>query len=131
MPNMRIKQEGINIYIPKALKNNVYYPKYPKTDPNKFWNKGGVTISNTYRAKGNEAYMVYVLGLDKIAEDETNFALRNQLFVALTRTKGWLNVSGIGEFPFYDEFKEVLESNNRFEFIFQRPLAEKLQKKKK
>ncbi|MEJ6952377.1 DEAD/DEAH box helicase [Natronospora cellulosivora (SeqCode)] len=117
-----IKNEGIDIYIPKALKNNIYYPKYPKIDANKYWNKGGVTISNTYRAKGNEAFMVYVIGLDKIAEDEANFALRNQLFVALTRTKGWLNVSGVGEFPLYDEFKRVLDSGNRFEFIFQRPL---------
>lgn len=123
-----IKKQGIDIYIPKALKNNVYYPRYPKTDPNKYWNQGGVTVSNTYRAKGNEAYMVYVIGLDKIAEDEDNFVLRNQLFVALTRTKGWLHVSGVGEFPFYNEFREVLESGNKFEFVFQRPLAEKKEK---
>lgn len=121
-----IKQKGIDIYIPKALKNNIFYPKFPKVDPDRFWNKGGVTIANTYRAKGNEAYMVYVIGLDKIAEDEANFTLRNQLFVALTRTKGWLDISGIGEYPMYDEFREVLASNNRFEFIFQRPLAGKI-----
>ncbi|QTL97570.1 DUF4145 domain-containing protein [Iocasia frigidifontis] len=118
-----IKQAGIDIYIPKALNNNVYYPKYPEIDPNRFWNKGGVTICNTYRAKGNEAYMVYVIGLDQVAAAEDNFALRNQLFVALTRTKGWLNVSGVGEFSLYKEFREVLASGNRFEFIFQRPLS--------
>ncbi len=121
-----IRQEGIDIYIPKALKNNVYYPKYPEVDPDRFWNNGGVTIANTYRAKGNEAYMVYVIGLDKVAEDEANFALRNQLFVALTRTKGWLDISGVGHFQMYDEFREVLASGSRFEFIFQRPLAGKI-----
>ncbi|MFW6035648.1 MAG: ATP-binding domain-containing protein, partial [Halothermotrichaceae bacterium] len=120
-----IRKKGIDIYIPKALKNNVYYPKYPEIDPDRFWNKGGVTIANTYRAKGNEAYMVYVIGLDKIAEDETNIALRNQLFVALTRTKAWLDVSGVGEFAMYDEFRDVLDSGNKFEFVFQRPLIEK------
>ncbi|MFW5980323.1 MAG: ATP-binding domain-containing protein [Halanaerobiales bacterium] len=120
-----IKNEGIDIYIPKALKNNVYYPKYPDTDPDKFWNEGGVTVCTTYRAKGNEAYMVYVIGLDKVAEDEANFTLRNQLFVALTRTKGWLEVSGIGNYNFYREFNKVLESGNKFEFIFQRPQLEK------
>ena len=73
--------------------------------------------------------MVYVIGLDKIAEDESNFALRNQLFVALSRTKGWLEVSGIGEFPMYKEFRNVIESGNTFEFTFQRPLAEKRKRK--
>jgi len=127
----RLKKEGIDIYIPKALKNNILYPNYPNVDPNRFWNDGGVTFTTTYRAKGNEAYMVYVIGLDRIAEDESNFALRNQLFVALSRTKGWLEVSGIGEFPMYEEFRNVIESGNTFEFTFQRPLLEKNAKKNK
>jgi superfamily I DNA and RNA helicase len=125
----RLKQEDIDIFIPKALKNNILYPKFPNVDPNKFWNDGAVTFTTTYRAKGNEAYMVYVIGLDKIAEDEADFALRNQLFVALSRTKGWLEVSGIGDFPMYEEFRNVIESGNTFEFTFQRPLADKRKKK--
>lgn len=124
----RLKKEDIDIYIPTALKNNIIYPNYPNVDRNKFWNEGGVTFSTTYRAKGNEAYMVYVIGLDKIAEDEANFSLRNQLFVALSRTKGWLEVSGIGNFPMYEEFRNVINSGNTFEFTFKRPLAEKLKK---
>ena len=120
-----LSNAGIDIYIPKAKQNNVFYPNYPNIDPDKFWNEGGVTVSNTFRAKGNEAYMVYVIGLDKVAEEEANFALRNQLFVALTRTKGWLDISGIGNFKMYDEFREVLKSGNRFEFEFQRPVADK------
>lgn len=127
----RLNKEGIDIFIPKALKNNIFYPNYPNVDPNKFWNEGGVTFTTTYRAKGNEAYMVYVIGLDKVAEDESNFALRNQLFVALSRTKGWLEVSGIGDFKMYDEFRNVIESGNTFEFTFQRPLLEKEEKKNK
>ncbi|MFW5891691.1 MAG: hypothetical protein ACOCUI_05680, partial [bacterium] len=66
-----------------------------------------------------------------IAEAEDNFALRNQLFVALTRTKGWLNISGVGDYPMYKEFEEVIASGNRFEFIFQRPKAGKKKKVKK
>ncbi len=127
----RLKKEGIDIFIPKTLKNNIFYPNYPNVDPNKFWNEGGVTFTTTYRAKGNEAYMVYVIGLDKIAEDESNFALRNQLFVALSRTKGWLEICGIGDFPMYDEFRDVIKSDNTFEFIFQRTLSDKEKKKNK
>ena len=126
-----LKKENIDVFIPSALKNNIIYPKYPNTDPNKFWNKDGVTISTTYRAKGNEAYMVYVIGLDNIAKNESDFALRNQLFVALTRTKGWLKVSGIGEYSLYEEFENVLDSGGTFEFKFQRPLEEKVQRGKK
>ncbi|MFW6029560.1 MAG: DEAD/DEAH box helicase, partial [Halanaerobiales bacterium] len=121
----KLMEQDIDIYIPKSLRNNELYPKYPNIDPNKFWNQGGVTVTNIHRAKGNEAYMVYVIGLDKIADKEADFGLRNQLFVALTRTKGWLNVSGVGEFSFYDEFRNVLESGNTFKFTFQRPLVEK------
>jgi len=121
-----IRAAGIDIYIPKSLKNNIFRPKYPSVDPDKFWNEGGVTISHTFRAKGNEAYMVYVIGLDTVAEDEDNFTLRNQLFVALTRTKGWLEVSGIGDYPMYKEFEQVLKSKGTFEFTFRRPLAEKI-----
>ncbi|MFW5988004.1 MAG: DUF4145 domain-containing protein [bacterium] len=123
-----IKNVGIDIYMPKALKNNIFYPKYPNIDPNKFWNKGGITVTNTFKAKGNEAYMVYVIGLDVIAKAEDNFALRNQLFVALTRTKGWLKVSGVGDYPMYKEFEDVLASGNKFEFTFQRPKTVKIKK---
>lgn len=116
---------GVDIFIPKALDNNQLNPGYPNYDPNKFWNKGGVTISNVYRAKGNEAYMLYVVGMDKIAAEEDNVALRNQLFVALTRTKGWLSLSGIGDFALYDEFEKVLNSGRTFEFTFKRPKVAK------
>ena len=120
-----LKDAGIDVFIPSALENNVIHPKYPNTDRNKFWNKGGVTISKTFRAKGNEAYMVYVIGLDNIAKNESDIALRNQLFVALTRTKGWLDVSGIDNYPLYEEFEKVLDSGRTFEFTFQRPQVER------
>ncbi len=121
-------RENIDVYLPGALKNNDLYSHYPNNDPDRFWNKGGVTISKVFKAKGNEAYMVYVVGLDNIAENEADFSLRNQLFVALTRTKGWLNVSGIGSYHFYDEFRNVLKSGNTFRFKFQRPLVESYKK---
>ena len=99
-------------------------PKFPEKDTDKFWNQGGVTVSTTYRTKGNEAYMVYVIGLDEVAENESDFIMRNQLFVAMTRTKGWLYLSGKDKYKMYDELKNVIESGNKFEFTFYRPLAE-------
>ena len=53
---------------------------------------GKVTLSTVYRAKGNEAAVVIVLGADAaVLETRTG---RNKLFVAFTRTKGWLRIFG-------------------------------------
>lgn len=114
-------QQGIDIYIPSALQLNTLNPQYPNKNPDRFWHEGGVTISQIYRAKGNEASMVYVVGFDQVAQDEGNIALRNQLFVALTRAKGWVKLSGIGQYPMYEEMQKVLQSGYTFNFLNQRP----------
>jgi superfamily I DNA and RNA helicase len=51
-----------------------------------------ITLSTVYRAKGNEAAVVYVVGVDAIWLRQRSE--RNKLFVAFTRTKAWLRVSG-------------------------------------
>lgn len=45
---------------------------------NRFWCPGAITISGIFRAKGHEASIVYVLGLDYIAEKESDISRRNQ-----------------------------------------------------
>ena len=113
-----LMQQGINIFIPGATECNILKPEPEKRDRNKFWCNGGVTVSRIHRAKGHEADMVYVVGCDRIAQDESNITLRNQLFVALTRTRGWANLSGIGKYPFYEEIKRVINSDGTFNFTF-------------
>ncbi|TVQ45050.1 MAG: DNA/RNA helicase [Gloeocapsa sp. DLM2.Bin57] len=110
--------EGIDIFIPSATSLNELNPQYPNNDPNAFWFEGGVTISKIHRAKGNEADMVYVVGCDFIARNESSIKLRNQLFVALTRARGWVNLSGIGDYPLYEEINEVLNSGNTITFFY-------------
>lgn len=56
---------------------------------------GKVTLSTVYRAKGNEAALVFAVGVDAIREETRSG--RNKLFTAFTRTKAWLRVSGIGK----------------------------------
>lgn len=116
---------GIDIYIPTANSCNILEPNFPNNDPNKFWCEGGVTVSRIHRAKGNEAYMVYVVGLDNVAREESNPALRNQLFVALTRSQAWVNLSGVGvidKSSFYQEVQKVIASGDTFTFSFKPPL---------
>ncbi|MBD2128269.1 pentapeptide repeat-containing protein [Microcoleus sp. ZQ-A2] len=113
--------QGIDIYIPSTPDCNVLQTDKQQRNPNQFWCEGGVTVSRIHRSKGNEAEMVYVVGLDNVAKDESNLQLRNQLFVALTRAKGWVKLSGIGSYPMYEEMWRVMRSKDTFTFTFRRP----------
>ncbi|NET59736.1 MAG: ATP-binding domain-containing protein [Symploca sp. SIO2E6] len=116
-----LMSQGLDIYIPSTLDCNILQPDKEHRDPNRFWCEGGVTVSRIHRAKGNEAEMVYVVGLDNVAKDDSNLQLRNQLFVALTRAKGWLKLSGVGAYPLYEEMWRVIRSGDSFTFTFRRP----------
>lgn len=116
-----LKSKGIDIYIPTALNKNIIHPSWPNENKDKFWEDGAVTISRIHRAKGNEAAMVYIIGLENVAKEEGNISLRNQLFVALTRAKCWTKIFGVGEYPLYDELNKCIEAKGRFEFIYRRP----------
>jgi len=116
-----LMSQGIDIYIPSAMDCNLLHIDKDTRDPNKFWCEGGVTVSRIHRAKGNEADMVYVVGLDNVAKDESNLQLRNQLFVALTRAKGWVKLSGVGSYPLYEEMWRVMQSGDTFTFTFRHP----------
>jgi superfamily I DNA and RNA helicase len=59
-----------------------------------FQQEGSVTLSTVHKAKGNEAFGVYVLGVDSLYPHPT-VRQRNMLFAAMTRAKGWLAVSGL------------------------------------
>ncbi|MGK7876230.1 MAG: pentapeptide repeat-containing protein [Xenococcaceae cyanobacterium] len=114
-------KQGIDIFIPSSRDCNILKPDKDNRDPNKFWCEGAVTVSRIHRAKGNEADMVYVVGLDNVAKDESNIYLRNQLFVALTRARAWVKLSGIDAYPMYEEMHRVIQSGDTFTFTFRRP----------
>lgn len=68
-----------------------------------FTTSGSVTFTGIYRAKGNEAGMVYIINAQDCfsSYDQNQLALvRNQLFTAITRSKAWVRVYGIG--PYMD-----------------------------
>ena len=114
--------QGINIYLPTHSSFNCLDPK--QRHPDRFWYPGAITISTIHRAKGQEADLVYLIGLDLIAKDEGNLYLRNQLFVALTRTRAWVNISGIGEYSLYRELRQLIKSKNKIAFTVSVPQRE-------
>ena len=115
--------QGINIYLPGQRTYNSTDPG-TQDNPNQFWHPGAVTLSTIHRAKGQEADLVYLIGLDRIAQADDIY-LRHQLFTALTRTRAWVNVSGIGDYPLYQELTELIKPERTITFtVTSRPQRE-------
>ncbi|MCP4112159.1 MAG: ATP-binding domain-containing protein [Desulfobacteraceae bacterium] len=75
----------------------------------KFVKNDCVTLSTVYKAKGNEAASVYVIGVDSPFVYKNSIIERNKIFTALTRAKGWVTITGLGENAelFYQEFQQA------------------------
>ncbi len=118
--------------------NDVLSNPYTSSD---FAIEDKVTLSTVYRAKGNEAAVVFAIGIDSIYSDRKNRIGRNRLFTAFTRAKAWLRVTGVGRQAevFFAELRKALANSPRLKFVFpdpeevevhQRDLSEKAQKKR-
>jgi superfamily I DNA and RNA helicase len=57
---------------------------------------GSVSCSAIYRAKGNEAPMVYVVNSNYCYEGVELIKLRNTIFTAITRSRAWVRICGVG-----------------------------------
>lgn len=93
------------------------------TTPDVFFSENGESIAFTgiYRAKGNEAAMVYIINSHLCYDSDYELAKkRNQLFTAITRSKAWVRVLGVG--PDMDsliqEYNKVKSHNFRLDFIY-------------
>lgn len=98
------------------------------TSQDEIFTSGSVAISNIYRAKGNEAPMVYILNCQHCFEGYELIKVRNILFTAITRSRAWIRLCGFG--PAMELFKAEVElvRNNKFNLDFQIPTAEQLKK---
>ena len=66
--------------------------------------------------------MVYVVGLDQVAAREDHIPLRNQLFVRISRSRGWVRLSGAGmRGPRADEIRRVLATGDTLRFTYRSP----------
>lgn len=86
-----------------------------------------VAFTGIYRAKGNEAAMVYVINAhDCFQTDDINTLnsdnakIRNRLFTAMTRSKAWVRVVGVGEQmeALKVEYEKVKEKEFTLDFIY-------------
>jgi superfamily I DNA and RNA helicase len=93
------------------------------SSPDVFFEANTVTFTGIFRAKGNEAAMVYIINAHDCYESFLPKHLaraRNQLFTAITRSKAWVRVLGVG--PSMDklirEYGELAKRNYRLEFKY-------------
>ncbi|HDV4015089.1 TPA: ATP-binding domain-containing protein, partial [Escherichia coli] len=72
------------------------------------------------RAKGNEAAMVYVMNSQYYQGGYELGKKRNSLFTAITRTKAWLRICGVGDGMdiLIDEYNNVVSNNYRLSFNY-------------
>ena len=93
------------------------------TDPDYFNNseRDSVTFTGIHRAKGNEAGMVYIINAQDCHSATYNLSrLRNRLFTAITRSKSWIRVLGIGDNmqALIDEYERLKTHNFTLEFTY-------------
>jgi len=80
-----------------------------------------VTFTGIYRAKGNEAGMVYIINAQDCDTSGMGLAsLRNRLFTAITRSKAWVRVVGHGRGmeKLLDEFASLKSHDFRLDFTY-------------
>lgn len=87
---------------------------------------GSVSIAHIYRAKGNEAPMVYAVDSQYAAADFNAVTRRNKLFTAITRSRAWVRITGWGDRMevIADEALAVHQRGYKLEFTI--PTAQRL-----
>lgn len=87
-----------------------------------------VTCSTIYRAKGNEAPMVYILNADFCYSGLELISLRNRLFTAITRSRAWVNICGVGNEMHSLENEIQIFINKGYKLDFRIPTLDEMKK---
>ncbi|MHB1845282.1 MAG: DEAD/DEAH box helicase [Deltaproteobacteria bacterium] len=85
-----------------------------------FAEPGMVTLATIYRAKGNEAPVVYVLAVEQISTYVHEIDARNRAFTAISRAKGFVRITGSGPLMSLveSEVSAILDDIPLFRFTF-------------
>lgn len=102
----RLEEFGINSH-------NIHADSFGLKD---FHAEGCVTLSTVHKAKGNEAFMVYVVGVDSLFGNWCGVRERNMIFTAMTRAKGWVCLTGVGDLA-ENCAREVSEAMKNFPYL--------------
>jgi superfamily I DNA and RNA helicase len=105
-----LRESGVASIIPGLINSS-----------DEFAEPGRVTLSTIYRAKGNEAPVVYVIGFDHLYSYVEEIENRNRAFTSITRSKGWLRLSGCGANmeKASQEISRIMQDIPYFKFVYQ------------
>jgi superfamily I DNA and RNA helicase len=89
-------------------------------DTAEFAETGMVTLSTVYRAKGNEAAIVYIVNFDGLYDYTEEIERRNQAFASISRSKAWVRITGVGKAmtAAQAEIQKILTEIPYFKFTF-------------
>ena len=98
------------------------------TSPDYFFKEDSIAITGIYRAKGNESAMVYVMNSQFAYTGSELIRKRNMLFSAITRSKAWVRITGVGEnmAQLALEYEKIKESG--FKLSFKYPTPEEMER---
>ena len=91
------------------------------TDPDTFFKDASVAFTGIYRAKGNETGMIYIINAHDCNSAASNLAsIRNRIFTAITRSKAWVRVLGIGSGmkALKDEYEKLKHKEFKLHFVY-------------
>jgi superfamily I DNA and RNA helicase len=93
-----------------------------------FFQENSITFSGINRAKGNEVPMVYIINAQYCFEGRELRKKRNILFTAITRSKAWVKIFGMGPAMsgLKEEFERVRDNNFTLQFLY--PTKEQIEK---
>lgn len=89
-------------------------------NPDIFTENDSITFTGIYRAKGNEAAMVYVINSQECYDGLELSKKRNIIFTAITRSKAWVRITGVGSDMdlLVQEYNELKNRDFKLEFIY-------------
>jgi len=113
---LKLMERGIQSHIAGAF------------NPDIFLEENSITISGIRRAKGNEVPMVYIINSQDCFDGSSLMKLRNTLFTAITRSKAWVKVVGIGNNMelLIKEIEEIKRNEYKLKFVY--PSLEEIKK---
>lgn len=120
-PDPRVTKSYVSHIRLKLLERNIKsHIVGVQTTPDDFFQEDSIAISQIYRAKGNEAAVVYLINADLCAKGINLSRKRNIIFTAMTRSKAWVRVSGLGADMevLIQEFNRIKEENFQLQFVY-------------
>jgi len=131
-PNPTTLLNDVGILRSKLLEKCINSHIAGEEDADIFYKDESIAISGIYRAKGNEVPMVYIINAELTNSGEIMERglrrRRNILFTAMTRSKAWVRVCGIGERMegLIEEYNQI--ANNYFKLRFKYPSSEEIKR---